>query len=267
MRKSGRKLLGIMLAASLAITSASPMQGVAAEQNDSEYQTTESGRATLEEGQHPTENTAQDGAAKKIEETQPPTGEDQPPAEETQPPTGEGQSPSDESQERQSENADQSQLTSERAENDQPPEEGTEEIAAGQQEPGLELSKDAQPQQPAAPGQDEPSTGEGQSPSDEGQEQPSGNADQAQRSSERAENEQQDISNEPKHGENNMQSDEEELSSNLEQTTFMLQQENGAEGVVPFEGSYDIHQPVIERFELEENGQTLTQNDTIHFNI
>ena len=28
---------------------------------------------------------------------------------------------------------------------------------------------------------------------------------------------------------------------------------------------YDINQPVIEKFELEENGQTLDQNGTLHF--
>ncbi len=31
--------------------------------------------------------------------------------------------------------------------------------------------------------------------------------------------------------------------------------------------SYDINQPVIESFELEENGQTLNKNDTLHFNM
>ena len=37
MSKLGKKLLGIMLAASLAITSAFPMQGVAAEKNAVSY--------------------------------------------------------------------------------------------------------------------------------------------------------------------------------------------------------------------------------------
>ncbi len=35
--------------------------------------------------------------------------------------------------------------------------------------------------------------------------------------------------------------------------------------VMPF--SYDINQPVIENFELVENGQTLTKDDTLHFNL
>ena len=35
--------------------------------------------------------------------------------------------------------------------------------------------------------------------------------------------------------------------------------------VIPF--SYDINQPVIESFELEENGQTLTKDDTLHFHM
>ena len=35
--------------------------------------------------------------------------------------------------------------------------------------------------------------------------------------------------------------------------------------VAPF--SYDINQPVIESFEFEENGQTLTKDGTLHFNM
>ena len=35
--------------------------------------------------------------------------------------------------------------------------------------------------------------------------------------------------------------------------------------VMPF--AYDINQPVIESFEFEENGQTLTKDDTLHFNM
>ena len=41
--------------------------------------------------------------------------------------------------------------------------------------------------------------------------------------------------------------------------------EAGDSLVMPF--SYDINQPVIESFEFEENGQTLTKNDTLHFNM
>ena len=35
--------------------------------------------------------------------------------------------------------------------------------------------------------------------------------------------------------------------------------------VMPF--AYDINQPVIESFEFEENGQTLTKDDTLHFKM
>ena len=35
-------------------------------------------------------------------------------------------------------------------------------------------------------------------------------------------------------------------------------------GSLPMADSYDINPPVIESFELEENGQTLNQNDTLH---
>ena len=36
---------------------------------------------------------------------------------------------------------------------------------------------------------------------------------------------------------------------------------------LPMAASYDINQPVIESFELEENGQTLSQHDTLHFRM
>ncbi len=80
MSKLGKKVLGIMLAASLAITSAFPMQGVAAEKNGSEYQGAEDEDSMpAEEGQ-------------TLEELVQPTGEaaeGQPEAEEGQQPTGE----------------------------------------------------------------------------------------------------------------------------------------------------------------------------------
>ncbi len=38
-------------------------------------------------------------------------------------------------------------------------------------------------------------------------------------------------------------------------------------GSLPTTASYDIDQPVIESFEMEENGQTLNQNDTLHFKM
>ena len=68
--------------------------------------------------------------------------------------------------------------------------------------------------------------------------------------------------------EKNMQpTGEEGLPGGAEQSTFMLPQREGAEDILPLDGSYDINQPVIERFELVENGQTLTQEDTVHFNL
>lgn len=39
------------------------------------------------------------------------------------------------------------------------------------------------------------------------------------------------------------------------------------ESVMPLAAGYDINQPVIEGFELEENGQTLTEDDTLHFKL
>ncbi len=39
------------------------------------------------------------------------------------------------------------------------------------------------------------------------------------------------------------------------------------EPVMPLSDGYDINQPVIERFELEENGRTLTEKDILHFKL
>ena len=39
------------------------------------------------------------------------------------------------------------------------------------------------------------------------------------------------------------------------------------EPVMPLSDGYDINQPVIERFELEENGRTLTEKDSLHFKL
>lgn len=53
-----------------------------------------------------------------------------------------------------------------------------------------------------------------------------------------------------------------ESNTLLEETT---QQEETETGTLPF--SYDVNPPVIESFELEEQGKTLPTNSTIHFNM
>ena len=53
--------------------------------------------------------------------------------------------------------------------------------------------------------------------------------------------------------------------SKMEQ--FLAPEGAGEETQPPTEGSYDINQPVIESFELEENGQALTVDDTLHFKM
>ena len=53
--------------------------------------------------------------------------------------------------------------------------------------------------------------------------------------------------------------------SKMEQ--FLAPEGAGEETQPPTEGSYDINQPVIESFEFEENGQTLTVDDTLHFKM
>ncbi len=47
----------------------------------------------------------------------------------------------------------------------------------------------------------------------------------------------------------------------------LLPKSNDEETIMPLEDSYDINQPVIEKFEFVENGKTLTQTEELHFNI
>ncbi len=333
MRKSGRKLLGVMLAVSLAITSASPIQGAAAEQNDSECQSTESGRITSEEGQQPAAS-SQDGASAKenqspsagADERQQPitSGQDesadaaaqpsagqqeagdgiskdmQQPAESGQdePSTDESQRPAESGQDEPS--TDESQRPAAPGQ-DKPSADGMQQPNPGQDKSSTDESSANETQQPANDGQDEPSADEGQSSAagtdigqqptapDQGQaseasKDGSQNPDQqlstdvqspqpedtakGQQPEAGAAEEDAQIGEDSEASEKNMQpTGEEGLPGGAEQSTFMLPQREGAEDILPLDGSYDINQPVIERFELVENGQTLTQEDTVHFNL
>ena len=51
-----------------------------------------------------------------------------------------------------------------------------------------------------------------------------------------------------------------------EADTFMLPQ-NTEGNLMPAADKFDVDQPVIEKFEFLENGQTLTEDDTLHFNV
>ncbi len=51
-----------------------------------------------------------------------------------------------------------------------------------------------------------------------------------------------------------------------EADTFMLPQ-NTEGDLMPAADKFDVDQPVIEKFEFLENGQTLTTDDTLHFNV
>lgn len=51
-----------------------------------------------------------------------------------------------------------------------------------------------------------------------------------------------------------------------EADTFMLPQ-NMEGNLMPAADKFDVDQPVIEKFEFLENGQTLTEDDTLHFNV
>lgn len=64
--------------------------------------------------------------------------------------------------------------------------------------------------------------------------------------------------------------EEEQADRNIlemdEADTFMLPQ-NTEGDLMPAADKFDVDQPVIEKFEFLENGQTLTEDDTLHFNV
>ncbi len=71
------------------------------------------------------------------------------------------------------------------------------------------------------------------------------------------------------HTEGNEQPSGEDPANSAGQQVFMLPQSDssGETDSLDGDGSYDINQPVIESFELEENGQTLTTDQYLHFKM
>lgn len=321
MRKTGRKLLGIMLAASLAITSAFPMQGVAAAKNDSEYQSAEevqqpTGNAAGGEqlagnaagGEQLTGNAA--GGTRTGSMPEVPEGGQQPEhvgqpaegAEGVQQPDGEGQCPegtkdsqqpagTEPGKEQQPAGYNQGQEPAEESQ----PAEGQEPAGASQwQQPAEEGQQPAegssQSQQPAEEGQ--PAEGQGdsqqgtggeqpkedtkppQAEPTEGDRQPSGGTDSPQESTQPGDGtdsprESAQPANGAEPSGESTQPSEEGPSGSARQQAFMLPQSDGGgeTGSLDGDGSYDINQPVIESFELEENGQTLTTDQSLHFKM
>lgn len=285
MRKTGRKLLGIMLAASLAITSAFPMQGVAAAKNDSEYQ-------SAEEVQQPTGNAAGGeqltgnaaGGTRTGSMPEVPEGGQQPEhagqqaegAEGVQQPDGEGQCPegtkdsqqpagTEPGKEQQPAGHNQGQEPAEESQ----PAEGQEPAGASQwQQPAEEGQQPAegssQSQQPAEEGQ--PAEGQGDSQQGTGGEQPKEDTKPPQAEPTEGDRQPSGGTDSPQES---TQPSEEGPSGSARQQAFMLPQSDGGGETGPLDGdgSYDINQPVIESFELEENGQTLTTDQSLHFKM
>ena len=243
MRKSGRKLLGILLAASMAVTTVFPMQGFAAEGNgyeEAEEALAEGAAAgSSEEGQQPTDESSNPEVTGEVqqptdESANPETqdGEQQPAEEGTNPEAvnEEKQEPAEEGRNPETQDGEQQP-----ADGTQP--EGTEEKQEPAEEAGLENLEEGQEpaeerQDPADEGTEPEALGEQQKPSDGAQ-----------------------------------PTEEEQGTEGAEMGTFMLPQRNGEEGIMPLEDIYDINQPVIESFEFKENGQELTTADTLHFSM
>lgn len=296
MKKSGRKLLGILLAASMAVTTMFPVQGLAAEGNGNGYEGTEEALAegataeSPEEGQQPVDGNADSEAA---------GGEQQPAddgvnpemqAGEQQPADG-GTNPEIQSGEQQPE-----ETKPEMLDGEQQLEEANPEASEGKQEAAEEGQK------PADEGGKQEDLEEGQKPADEGEE--SNSSDRKPESAEEgAEPEAEEEGQKPEGGSEpeawgkeqesddegngteekapeDRQADGEEPEEEAGQPaggeqgteeakmgTFMLPQRNGEEGIMPLGNKEDIDAPVIESFEFKENEQALTMDDTLHFSM
>lgn len=296
MKKSGRKLLGILLAASMAVTTMFPVHGLAAEGNGNGYEGTEEALAegvaaeSPEEGQQPVDGnagseaaggeqmSADDGVNPEMQagEQQPvdggtnpeiQSGEQQP--EETKPEMLDGNQQLEEA------NPEASEGKQEPAEEGQQPadEGGKQEILEEGQKPadeGKESNSPDKKPESAEEGAEPEAVEEGQKPEGgsepeaSGKEQESGN--EGQGIEEKAPEDGQADGEEPKEEEGQLAGGE-QGTEEAKMGTFMLPQRDGEEDIMPLEDIYDINQPVIESFEFKENGQKLTTADTLHFSM
>ncbi len=278
MKKSGRKLLGILLAASMAVTTVFPMQGFAAEGNGYEEALAEGTAAgSSEEGQQPTDESANPEV----------TGEVQQPADESanpetqdgeQQPAEEGTNPeavNEEKQEPAEEGRNPETQDGEQQPSDGTQPEGTEEKQEPAEEAGLENLEEGQEpaeerKEPADEGTEPEALGEQQKPSDGAQPEFSGEGQEP------ADGEPETDGEVPESGQEDgtepvedaaQPAEEKQGTEGAEMGTFMLPQRNGEDGIMPLADKFDIDKPVIESFEFKENGQELTTADTLHFSM
>ncbi len=274
MRKSGRKLLGILLAASMAVTTVFPMQGFAAEGNgygEAEEALAEGAAAgSSEEVQQPTDESANPEVTGEVQQPADESvnpeiqgGEQQPAEEGTNPeavneekqePAEEGRNPETQDGEQQPANGTQPEGTEEKQE---PAEEaGLENLEEGQ-EPAEER------QEPADEGTEPEALGEQQKPSDGAQPESSGEGQEPEDGKPEMDGEVPESGQD----EGTKPAEEEQGTEGAEMGTFMLPQRNGEDGIMPLADKFDIDKPVIESFEFKENGQKLTKADTLHFSM
>lgn len=281
MKKSGRKLLGILLAASMAVTTVFPMQDFAAEGNG--YEEAEEALAegtaarSSEEVQQPTDESANPEVTGEVqqpsdESANPETqdGEQQPAEEGTNPEAvnEEKQEPAEEGRNPETQDGEQQP-----ADGTQP--EGTEEKQEPAEEAGLEnLEEGKEPaeerQEPADEGTEPEALGEQQKPSDGAQPESSGEGQEPADGEPETDGEVpesgKEVGTEP--AEDAAQpAEEKQGTEGAEMGTFMLPQRNGEDGIMPLADKFDIDKPVIESFEFKENGQKLTKADTLHFSM
>ncbi len=211
MKKFGRKLLGLCLAASLAVTAVPPAQGLAAQgsENESAVQA-----ETPEAGEPETEETGEAGERESERETGDIRKPDTEPGAEAVPPTDETEGAAVESG------------------NAQEPGTGEMQPAESTEMPGLES---------------EP--GDGQRPDG------------------KQEGVDPDLPTGPEMPEDETPADDTQSSGESEGEENTRRQEAEEGGIMALADSYDINQPVIEKFEFLENGQALTKNDTLHFKV
>ncbi len=249
MKKWSKKLLGIMLSVSMTMAAVFPVQSVAAESNGGGYEDVNQ--------EQPSEEEKQPSKEEPEEDKQSPEEKEEPEEETTSETQKEEKQPSKEEIEEEKDKENEI-LTSEE-ENQQPKEEETaeakEESEAEEENRQLweekekteeETTSETQEEESKQPIEEEKQTTEEekQPPAEAAEEQPQADITPA---------------GEPSGGETE--------TSDREKQKMVKPQEGESENPLSMEGSYDINQPVIEGFEFVENGQVLTKEDTVHFNM
>lgn len=264
MKKLSRKLLGIMLAVSMTVAAVFPVQSVAAGNGGSGYADTEE-EGIPKDSQKPSQETeaAEEKETEVLEEDENLSDEkEEPEVLEEEEKIPEEENVSDEKEEPEALEEEEQLLEEEKAPEEEPGAETAEE--------DKQISKDTEEE--ASEEEKEPEeTEEGKQPVEDGKEtEEEPNKDQQDpRIQEQQPPKEQEKEQPAAEAEPVREQPKEETAprDRAKQKSSAQSQDGEGENILPLEGSYDINQPVIEKFEFVENGQTLTREDTVHFNM